>query len=132
MPFDTTAATAATNAMQAETSAQGKAAMFDIVRKVGIVLLVLAVLVLAFLSMRRQRRTLMDAEELAQIGYSPAPLAITRGDDAGALEGSVVVAGMEDERPRAIEQAQADITDLVAKQPDEVAQLLRGWITSGR
>jgi flagellar biosynthesis/type III secretory pathway M-ring protein FliF/YscJ len=38
----------------------------------------------------------------------------------------------DDTRPRELEAAQAEISELVAKQPDEVAQLLRSWITSGR
>jgi len=129
LPFDTTAATAAQTALDSATAAESKAAMFDLVRKVGIVLLVLAVLFLAFLSMRRQRRTMLDADELAAIGYVQAPLALTRGDDLAAIEGSVMVA---DSTTRAIEQAQVDISELVSRQPDEVAQLLRGWISSGR
>lgn len=129
LPFDTTAATAAQSAIDAATAAEGKAAMFDLVRKVGIVLMVLAVLLLAFLSMRRQRRTMLDADELAAIGYTQAPLELTRGD-APAIEGAVMVAA--DATPRAIEKAQIDISELVARQPDDVAQLLRGWISSGR
>jgi flagellar M-ring protein FliF len=130
LPFDTTAATAEQSALDAAASAEGKSAMFDLVRKVGIALLVLAVLILAFLSMRRQRRTMLDADELAAIGYAQAPLALGRGDDLLAIEGSVV--GATNDRSRAIEKAQVDISQLVASQPDEVAQLLRGWISSGR
>ncbi len=129
MAFDTSAQSAAAAELQTASDAAGKAALFDMVRKVAIGFLVLVVLLLAFLSARRQRRTLLDAEELEAIGYRQEPLALTRGEEYDLLEGSVVV---DADPPRAIEQAQAEISELVAKQPDEVAQLLRGWISAGR
>ncbi len=132
LAFDTSAAAAADAAAAAAADAKSKAALFDIVRKVGIALMVLVVLLLAFLSMRRQRRTAIDEEELAAISYSQS-VVLTRDDDARVLEGAVMVDPLEEDgRPRELEAAQAEISELVAKQPDEVAQLLRSWITSGR
>lgn len=132
LAFDTSAQAAATAAATAAADAASKAAMFDIVRKVGLAMLVLVVLLLAFLSMRRQRRTAIDEEELAAISYSQSVL-LSRDDEARVLEGAVMVEPIEeDTRPRELEAAQAEISELVAKQPDEVAQLLRSWITSGR
>jgi flagellar M-ring protein FliF len=132
LAFDTSAVAAADAAAAAAADAASKAAMFDIVRKVGIALMVLIVLLLAFLSMRRQRRTTIDDDELAAISYSQSVL-LSRDDEARVLEGAVMVEPLEeDTRPRELEAAQAEISELVAKQPDEVAQLLRSWITSGR
>jgi flagellar M-ring protein FliF len=132
LAFDTSAQATAEAAAAAAADAASKAAMVDIVRKVGIALMVLVVLLLAFLSMRRQRRTAIDDEELAAISYSQSVL-LSRDDEARVLEGAVMVDPLEeDTRPRELEAAQAEISELVAKQPDEVAQLLRSWITSGR
>jgi len=130
MPFDTSAADAAAADIAAAADAESKAALFDLVKKAAIALLVILVLVLAFLSSRKQRRQLMDAEELAAIGFAPQPLAITRGEGAMALDGAVIAPAVDE--PRAIEQHTSEIQDLVAKQPEEVAQLLRGWIATGR
>jgi flagellar M-ring protein FliF len=129
MTFDSSAKDAAAAELSAAADAQSRAALLDLIKKVLIALLVIAVIVMAFLSGRRQRRSELDADELAAIGFAQ-PLALTRGDTEIALVGSVVAAVPEE--PRAIEAATAEIQDLVAKQPDEVAQLLRGWIASGR
>ncbi|MGD9954825.1 MAG: flagellar basal-body MS-ring/collar protein FliF [Candidatus Nanopelagicales bacterium] len=130
MKFDTSAADAAAAEIAAAADAESKAALFDLVKKAAIALLVIMVIGLAFLSSRKQRRQLMDADELAAIGFAPQPLAITRGEGATALDGAVVLPAVDE--PRAIEQHTSDIQDLVAKQPEEVAQLLRGWIATGR
>jgi flagellar M-ring protein FliF len=129
MAFDSTAKDAAAAELSAAADAQGRAALFDLIKKVLIALLVIAVIVMAFVSGRRQRRAVLDDEELAAIGFTQ-PLSLTRGESDLALVGSVVAATPEE--PRAIEAATAEIQDLVAKQPDEVAQLLRGWIATGR
>ena len=128
MKFDTSATDAAAAAEAAAADAQSKTMLFDLVKKAGIILLVLVVIVLAFLSSRKQKRQLLDAEELGALGYAPQPLAITRGSDLGPLDAVVLPA----DEPKAIEKQKSDIHELVATQPDEVAQLLRGWIASGR
>jgi flagellar M-ring protein FliF len=135
MTFDHSAADAAQQQLQAAQSAQSTATILDLARKVGVVLLVLLVLGLAFLSSRKQRRVLLDAEELAAIRSGHEPLAITWPDTpeiTGPSSPGVVVQVAPDVEARRIEQAHADVSDLVARQPDEVAQLLRGWIAGGR
>ena len=129
MTFDSSAKDAAAAELSAAADAQSRAALIDLIKKVLIGLLVIAVVVMAFLSGRRQRRSALDAEELAAIGFAQ-PMALTRGDTELALVGSVVAATPQE--PRVLEAATAEIQDLVAKQPDEVAQLLRGWIASDR
>jgi flagellar M-ring protein FliF len=131
LAFDTSAQAAAATAAADAANAAKSATIFDMVRKVGLALLVVVVLLLAFLSMRRQRRTLLGADELQAIDYYPATT-VTRDDEALALEGSVVVDAVDDARPKELARAQTEISELVAKQPDEVAQLLRSWITAGR
>ncbi len=135
MPFDHSAADAARQQLQATQSAQTTATVLDLARKVGVVLLVLLVLGLAFQSSRKQRRVLLDADELAALGSGHEPLAITWPDTpeiAGPSSPGVVVRVAPDVEARRIEQAHADVSDLVSRQPDEVAQLLRGWIAGGR
>lgn len=131
LAFDTSAQAAAATAAADAANAAKSATIFDMVRKVGLALLVVVVLLLAFLSMRRQRRTLLGAEDLRAIDYYPQTT-VTRDDEQPALEGSLVVDAVDDQRPKELEKAQTEISELVAKQPDEVAQLLRSWITAGR
>ena len=52
------------------------------------------------------------------------------GQTSSSLDGAVIAPAVDE--PRAIEQHTSEIQDLVAKQPEEVAQLLRGWIATGR
>lgn len=138
MPFDTTAADAATAAAETAQADASKAALFDMIRKGGLVLLVLAVLVLAFLSSRRQRRSALDDEELAALGAPQWNGTVSRADGYAAgipnpLEGQprLAVEG-PDENAIRVAQEREDVNELVARQPEEVAQLLRGWLADRR
>lgn len=147
MPFDTSAQDAAATAAETAQADASKAALFDMIRKGGLVLLVIAVLALAFLSSRRQRRSLVDAEELAAIGAAQWNGTLTRADAYATAGGSGVLTGgipnpLEGQPRLAVEgpdedairvaQEREDVNELVARQPEEVAQLLRGWLADRR
>jgi len=56
------------------------------------------------------------------------------GPDLAALEGLGSANALELDSPEALERAKVDqeITSLIEKQPDEVAQLLRSWLADRR
>lgn len=123
VPFDTTAATAAKASAEAAASAERMAMIFDLVRKVGVGLLVLGILVMAFIAIRRQRRTLLDLEALEtlererQMGL--ATLERLDGDDD-----SLAVS----QRPTR-EAINAELVDFAAAEPEQVARVLQSWMT---
>ena len=130
VPFDTSAATAAKAAADAAASADRMTMIFDLVRKAGIALLVLGVLVMAFIAIRRQRRTLLDLEALEalererQIGLATLERLDQEGDDL-------------DEETRAVAQRptreaiNAELVDFAAAEPEQVARVLQSWMTKG-
>jgi flagellar M-ring protein FliF len=152
MQFDQTAINSDKAAADAAASDASKAMIFDIARKVGIAILVLAVLGLAFLSSRRQEREELDDEWLKALGPAPFGMDVSVGVPVGAraggaealdsgpgllaldpAEGGRLAIGADvdaDVRRRALEKQ--EVGDLVSRQPDQVAQLMRGWLADRR
>jgi flagellar M-ring protein FliF len=130
MPFDNSAQADAKAALDAAAAAEQRTQLMSIGKTAGLVLLVLVVVFLAWRSSRKAKRTDMtyaalerlDGEEAAELeAYRAAELA---GVNRPALDAAPVVdphAGKRDE-----------INAMVDKQPDEVAQLLRGWLADRR
>lgn len=137
MPFDTTASkTAATELAQAK-KAQSSQSMTSLVKLGGLVLLVLAVLVISFLSSRKGRRTELTETEKVQLedlrkrlslvdAHSPAAL---ENGNARALPAGPSPEDLENDRRLAVRD---EIGELVERQPEEVATLLRGWLADRR
>ena len=125
VPFDTTAATAAKASADAAASAERMAMIFDLVRKVGIGILVLGILVMAFIAIRRQRRTLLDLEALEtlererQIGLATLERLDEEGDDDALAV---------NQRPTR-EAINAELVDFAAAEPEQVARVLQSWMT---
>jgi flagellar M-ring protein FliF len=107
----------------------------------GIVLAILVLMIVAALAGRKRRKQnrqeLTDEanaalEEMqAAIEQARANMALEGrggGGAAGALEGGPAAPGEVLER----ERRQRDLATMVEKQPDEVAQLLRGWLADRR
>jgi flagellar M-ring protein FliF len=130
MPFDGSAQADAKAALDAAAAAEQRAQLMSMGKTAGLALLVLVLLFLAWRSSRKSKRTDMtyaelerlDGEELAELeAYRAAELA---GVNRPALDAAPAVdphAGKRDE-----------INAMVDKQPDEVAQLLRGWLADRR
>ena len=152
MTFDTSTQAAAKAEADAAAADASKAGMFDIARKAGIGILVLAVLALAFLSSRRQEREELDDEWLKALGPGPFGMDVSVGVPVGArvggadaIEGGRGLLSLDpaeggrlaieadvdaDVRRRALEKQ--EVGDLVSRQPDQVAQLMRGWLADRR
>lgn len=139
LPFDTSAAKDAAKGLESAQSAEKMKSMASMVRSAVSVLLALVVL---FLLVRATRRTERVAVALPS-GFGPGALgagemtALPAGDAAPPAP-PVPVAP-----PRVIpelkpannvqrERVQHEIGELIERQPDEVAQLLRSWLADRR
>jgi len=140
MPFDTSAAKEAAKQLSDAKKAEKQESMMSLAKTGGLALLVVVILLLAFLTARRSKRPAeMTDVEVAQIEEAkrlleiamPEPAALGSGDSlTPALEsaGSANRA-VDAERRQAV---RTEIGALVERQPEAVAQLLRGWLADRR
>ncbi len=123
MPFDRTAENAAAASLAAAQKADAQAAQMSMVKTGGIVLVIAAALLLAWLRGRKRRKlrdqaTTYVVEQLRR-GSEPT-VALPPNPPAAELSGSA---------PSQLRMAARDeIAAMVERQPEEVAQLLRGWL----
>lgn len=127
MAFDTTAAEAAAEELAKAEAAEQRAELMTLIRNIAILLVVALGLFLAYRSSRKQRREAvalppgydpfggdfldLDSEEMAAVGGPPPAL--------------------EPAEAKRVE-IQTEVAELVDRQPEEVAQLLRGWLADRR
>lgn len=131
MAFDTTSAEAATDALavaDAQAAAQQRA---DTIREIaiaaGIVLLVVVVLVVLGRRSRRSRREALDLGALDAARGTPVTLPpLDDADDLPVLPPAPTPAPPDRTTVR-----RAEIAALADEQPEQVAELLRGWMTTG-
>lgn len=127
MPFDRSAEEAAEAALAAAKAADEKAELMSLFRTGGLVLLVLLLALGTWLRTRKREQARHDATNyvVEQLRRQPAEL-----DRQPELEPAMAVL---EQSPRAqIPDTNAgtrgEIAALVERQPEEVAQLLRGWL----
>ena len=136
MAFDESAAEAAKKALEAEQAKERKAALMAGLRTGGLVLLVLLLLVAALIA-RKRRGASVEARyqiELEALQRQMAELEerSPRALEAGAQPIAELEAGPADPEAERMAAVRDEIGDLVDGQPDEVAQLLRGWLADRR
>ncbi|GAA3273159.1 flagellar M-ring protein FliF [Dactylosporangium vinaceum] len=140
MAFDTSAATAEKNAAAEAAKGQQAQVQMQYIQMGAIVLALLILLIVAALANRKRRKAEKQklteeqnaalADMQAAIEAARAKLQLEGGGGPGgaaALEGGGAP-GEEFDRDGRFR----DITTMVEKQPDEVAQLLRGWLADRR
>ncbi|GAB47528.1 flagellar basal-body MS-ring/collar protein FliF [Mobilicoccus pelagius] len=141
VPFDTQASAAAEAEARAAAEQERQNQLVELAKNIGLALLLLLALLIGFRKSRKKTKTVeigdltsYDAEPLPSAGGStavpmqelpPAPAEYALEDD----EMPVIEATPIDPQSEARTQARAEITALVDENPDEVARLLRGWIT---
>ncbi len=130
MPFDTTAATAAKEALAQSAAAEQAAKQESLIKTAGLALIVLVLLFLAWrASKRAKKRKALTPAELAHLERMQAALEQQRLAELNAVIPSPAIEGpsredaSRDERQREIEQ-------MVEDQPEEMAALLRGWLAA--
>jgi flagellar M-ring protein FliF len=142
LPFDQTANKATEQALATAQKADQRNQMISMGKTGGLVLGVLVLLLGARRSAKRARRSALTPDERAQLEDMQAALdqsqarALGSGDGAPALaagsrpERPELGAGEEPREERA--QQRLDLASLVERQPEEVAQVLRGWLADRR
>jgi len=141
MPFDSTVA----DQMKKDLAARAKAntSSSPIPLFAAAAAIALLVVISTFMVMRRRKKDLRQLEELAAtLSNRPSPddleatgvnPALTPGNDGASVDGrfgstAPALIGVEGRR----EERQQVLTELIDNQPDEVAQLLRGWLGDRR
>jgi flagellar M-ring protein FliF len=138
MAFNNAAASQAKQELAAAAKAQSRATQLKMAKTGGLVLFLLLVVLLTWLRSKKARRTQVDPVELArleELERRNAQLELeTRR--AAALESNdrlALTSGQEqDPSAEELTRMRDDIGELVDKQPEEVAQLLRGWLADRR
>ena len=136
MAFDDSAATAAAEALKKQEAEERRAALLAGLRTAGLVLLVLLLLVAALIVRRRrskggEERYAVELEALQQ------QISELESRNVLALEAALApIAELEaapvDPDSERLALMREEIGDLVESQPEEVAQLLRGWLADRR
>jgi flagellar M-ring protein FliF len=130
MPFDDTAAEDAAAAMEAAREAEAGEQMWSMIRTGGIAAGIALVVLIVWLRSRRRGEVEED--------YEPLEL----DDDVLAELDRLRVASTREEIPvddvaRELEAAQrakvrGEISTMVSERPDEVAAMLRGWLSESK
>jgi flagellar M-ring protein FliF len=131
MPFDRSAEQAAAAEIAAAEAADKKAQLMSMARTGAIALLILGLLVGAWLRSRKRNKARQEAtsyvvEQLRQQSAERADRTAIDAPNAGApaLESAPTAPAMPDTSA----VVRDEIAALVERQPEEVAQLLRGWL----
>lgn len=137
MPFDQTAAAQAAADAAAAAEQQRRDELMTLIQNVGLALLLLLALLIGFRKSRKKTRTVeigdlesvetplpeLPATPMAELPPPPAEYAL-EDDEMPVIEATPV-----DPQSEARATARAEISALVEENPDEVARLLRGWIS---
>lgn len=138
LPFDESAAEAAAAELAEARTAEESAARANLLKTAGLVLLVVAVLGYAVLSGRRRRRAQLTDAERIQLERLQQSLELQAARERAELDAAAAaVASIEPPKPvdpkvEAVALARDEITEMVQKQPEEVAQVLRAWLADRR
>jgi flagellar M-ring protein FliF len=136
MPFDTTTAKTAAAELKKAESAQQKTQMLGWAKQAA-TYLGIGILGLLFWIGRRKKRSSVSAEELVRLDLMeqrstaaiPVPAQRRALDAAGTVP---ALDGGDGYSPSAPQRRKDDVLALVERQPDEVAELLRGWLADRR
>jgi flagellar M-ring protein FliF len=132
MPFNTSAAQSATDALAQSAAAERSAKQTSLIKTAAMALVVLILIFLAWRASRRsKKRKALSPAELQHLQEMQAALEQQRLAELNAsipqpaIEGPSPMEMARDERQREIEQ-------MVEDQPEEMAALLRGWLGAGK
>jgi flagellar M-ring protein FliF len=130
MPFDGTAQQAAQKALADAAATEQRGQWMSMAKTAGLVLLVGVLLFLAWRSSRKTKRSDVTYAELERLdGEELAELEAYRNQELAMANRTALEARAEVDVHG---QKRDEINAMVDKQPDEVAQLLRGWLADRR
>jgi len=129
MPFDTTTAEAATAALGEAKAEAAAAQKSELIRTGVIAAAVLLLAVVAFLVSRKRRRRDAEPFDLGEMQVlGPVPDELERFNDEAADPRPL----LPRQRTPESDERRNEVIELVERQPDDVAELLRGWLADRR
>ncbi len=132
MPFDTSAATAAKDALAASAAAEQSVKQTSLIKTAAMALVVLILIFLAWrASKRAKKRKALTPGELKHLEDMQAALEQQRLAQLNAAIPSPAIE-MANADMEALEERQREIEQMVEDQPEEMAALLRGWLSASR
>ncbi len=127
LPFDTTAAADAQQELEAAAADTKQQNLIDLAKTGGLALLVLVALVVGFLRSRRRR----DPGEPEEIEYFRVPDAPAPADAVLEMAEARSLLGRDGAETQLIPAGAASVEAIARDNPDDVARMLRGWISEG-
>ena len=136
MPFDQSAAQQAKQTQANADKAAGQAQLMSMAKTGGMALVIALLVLVAWRASKRSRRANLTEGENAALDRIQAVLDKRQTPAVGDGSGGPAALESADAGPTpeqlAVEGRQREIAALVGQQPDEVAQLLRGWLAERR
>ncbi|GID96845.1 flagellar basal-body MS-ring/collar protein FliF [Amorphoplanes digitatis] len=130
MPFDTSAATAAQDALAQSAAAEKSAKQTSLIKTAAMAVVVLFLIFLAWRASRRaKKRKALSPAELKHLEDMQAALEQQRLAELNAAIPSPAIEAANADF-EAIEERQREIERMVQEQPEEMATLLRGWLSA--
>jgi flagellar M-ring protein FliF len=130
MPFDTTAADQAAAEMEAARQAESSAQMWSMIRTGGIAAGIALVLLIVWL---RSRRRAEVEEEYEPLELSDDMLAeLERLRVQSVREEAVIDTRQQELEAAERQKVRTEISTMVSERPDEVAAMLRGWLSENK
>jgi flagellar M-ring protein FliF len=131
MPFDTSAATAAQDALAQSAAGEKSQKQTSLIKTAALALVVLALMFLAWRASRRsKKRKALTPAELSHLEEMQAALEQQRLAELNSVIPSPAIEGPSPEI-LAREERYREIEQMVKDQPEEMASLLRGWLGGG-
>jgi flagellar M-ring protein FliF len=131
MPFDTTAAKQAAADMTAARQAEASAQMWSMIRSGGIAAGIALIVLLVWLRSRRGREVEEEYEPLELTDDMLAELDRLRVESSRDVGPTVDTRALEMEAAER-QRVRSEISTMVSERPDEVAAMLRGWLTENK
>ncbi|MDH3679544.1 MAG: flagellar basal-body MS-ring/collar protein FliF [Acidimicrobiia bacterium] len=129
LPFDVTVEEAQQAADEAAEAAAAAApgGVLPLLRTIGAIVLALVVLVLGVMLLRQaSRRQVIDSIDLASLADGVPELGDGDADEQLDGDGEGVLSALSAEEA---ERTEEDLFELIANQPDDIAAVLRQWLT---
>jgi flagellar M-ring protein FliF len=131
MPFDTTAADQAAAEMEAAREAEASEQMWSMIRTGGIAAGIALVVLIVWLRSRRREEAEEDYEPLELTDDLLAELDRLRVASSRAEPAAIDTRQLELEAAER-QKVRGEISTMVSERPDEVAAMLRGWLSESK
>ncbi len=132
LPFDQTFANSAADELKAAEKAKKSEDMMSLIKTVATVVIILIVLAVLFFTTKKKAKLYSATPiSLAELEAASRPALPAAEEMLSSIEAAPA---LDANSPEALERVKVDkeITDLIERQPDEVASLLRSWLADRR